>query len=318
VVARYALELGIFDLMSASLRALGPPEVWISVSRQRSGVAERLMEVTIAMFRGFAAEGARPDKLAFVQSGMFDEVLAGIVAVERIGTLQDVSIATLLFALETLKQAVEQLGCREKIRAAASALKFLLDNPLADTVLNTGSSAAKVCAAVFGRDEGGSEFSFTQEQVDGMIANWADTTAARGWYAHSTPTKSNMLLLELVISDANKTLLLKAPGFLEYLLDGLLLDPDHPRQSLKDEQKIWLTAMHAESFAQLAAFAPGREALLEDPDVKPALEEVRDKGLSEEAREFASAALLALSDKQLERVTEGQKHVMLSCESTRC
>ena len=43
------------------------------------------------------------------------------------------------------------------------------------------------------------------------------------------------------------------------------------------------------------------------------LEEVRDKGLSEEAREFAGAALLALSDKQLQEV-EGQKHVMLSCE----
>ena len=37
-------------------------------------------------------------------------------------------------------------------------------------------------------------------------------------------------------------------------------------------------------------------------------------GLSEEARELAVAALSALSDRKLEVVVEGQKHVMLSCE----
>ena len=35
-------------------------------------------------------------------------------------------------------------------------------------------------------------------------------------------------------------------------------------------------------------------------------------GLSEQSREFAAAALLALSDKELVMDTEGQQHVMLS------
>ena len=44
----------------------------------------------------------------------------------------------------------------------------------------------------------------------------------------------------------------------------------------------------------------------------PALRAVAESGLSAEARELAGAALLALSDKKLEMVTEGQMHIMLS------
>ena len=44
----------------------------------------------------------------------------------------------------------------------------------------------------------------------------------------------------------------------------------------------------------------------------PALRAVAESGLSAEARELAGAALLALSDKKLEMVTEGQMHIMFS------
>ena len=64
--------------------------------------------------------------------------------------------------------------------------------------------------------------------------------------------------------------------------------------------------MHTECFAQLAVFEPAREALLDDPTVLPALQAVAEAGMSAEARELAGAALLALSDKQLEMVVEGQ------------
>ena len=45
------------------------------------------------------------------------------------------------------------------------------------------------------------------------------------------------------------------------------------------------------------------------------MQSVVESGMSEGARELAAAALTALSDKKLELVTEGQKHVMLSCEA---
>eukprot|EP01043_Picozoa_sp_COSAG02_P015210 COSAG02_NODE_643_length_19037_cov_9.951632_3_plen_85_part_00 len=61
---------------------------------------------------------------------------------------------------------------------------------------------------------------------------------------------------------------------------------------------------------------PSREALLQDSSVTPALQAVAKDGLSNEARELATAALLALSDKTLTMLVEGQKHVMLSCELT--
>ena len=65
-------------------------------------------------------------------------------------------------------------------------------------------------------------------------------------------------------------------------------------------------------FAQLALFPPGRAAMLEHPAVTGALEALRERGMSEEARNFASAALMALRDDELQGRAEGDKHVMLS------
>ena len=66
--------------------------------------------------------------------------------------------------------------------------------------------------------------------------------------------------------------------------------------------------------AQLAVTPEGREALLRDPSVHGALQSVAESGLCEHARQYAESALLALSGKQLHMITEGQKHIMLSCK----
>ena len=92
-------------------------------------------------------------------------------------------------------------------------------------------------------------------------------------------------------------------------------DPDHPRAGMKEELKAWCQRHHCEALAQLAVFAPARETLRRDASVVPALEAVAAAGLSAEIREVAAAALMALSDKELEIKVEGQKHVMLSCAS---
>ena len=126
------------------------------------------------------------------------------------------------------------------------------------------------------------------------------------------PTKERIQPLELMISDVNKPLLIASAGFIPYLLDALLLNPNHPRSNLPEPLKIWLQETHAECFAQLAAFAPGREKLLQDPTVIPALQQVSDGGMSAEARRFADATLMALSDKKPEVLENGELHVMLS------
>ena len=61
-------------------------------------------------------------------------------------------------------------------------------------------------------------------------------------------------------------------------------------------------------------FPAGREALLRAPMVAEALRAVTEKGLCKQSRELASAALMALSDTELQLITSGQLHVMLSCE----
>ena len=69
------------------------------------------------------------------------------------------------------------------------------------------------------------------------------------------------MALELCISDENKPLLLNNPDFIPYLVDALLLDPSHPRAAMNEEDKIWCQTRHCECLAQLAVFAPAREAL---------------------------------------------------------
>ena len=81
---------------------------------------------------------------------------------------------------------------------------------------------------------------------------------------------------------------------------------------MKPELKSWCQEHHAECLAQLAVFEAAREPLRQDPSVIPALEAVAEAGLSAEARQYAQAALLALSDKQMHAEVEGQKHIMLS------
>lgn len=137
-----------------------------------------------------------------------------------------------------------------------------------------------------------------------------------GWSVHFTPNAHNIFALELCVSDVHKKLLLNNKDFIPYLIDALLLDPAHPRAGMADEHKSWLQTNTAECLAQLAVFEPGRDALLQAPTVAEALQGVSERGLSEQSREDATAALRALKCQKLQMRAEGQKHIMLSCETT--
>ena len=75
----------------------------------------------------------------------------------------------------------------------------------------------------------------------------------------------------------------------------------------------------AKAIEQLAVYPPGREALLHDPSVTDALQEVADKGWTDEAREHAAGALMALSDQQPapDAVAFPERHLMMSCAFVR-
>jgi hypothetical protein len=218
-------------------------------------------------------------------------------------------------ALNFLKYCRPEPGCEAQIRGVAPALAFCLEHNLdlmEELGATTQGNATGVCCGVFGRDEGGSDFTFSQQHIDILLTRWSQIVRAVGYNKNAKPTADTIMALELTISDANKPLLLANESFIPYLTDALLLDQGHPRAGMKAELKIWCQQHHAECLAQLAVYEPGRQALLQDPSVLPVLQAVAEAGLSEEAREFAQAALLALSDRKLEMVVEGQKHIMLS------
>eukprot|EP01043_Picozoa_sp_COSAG02_P022732 COSAG02_NODE_1190_length_13989_cov_9.869978_2_plen_106_part_00 len=84
--------------------------------------------------------------------------------------------------------------------------------------------------------------------------------------------------------------------------------------------KDWIQDTHVECMAQLAAFPPGREALLAEPAVTVALQVVVKEGWTDAARALAGSALGAMSDREREPASDGascdsaQQHVMLSCK----
>ena len=119
-----------------------------------------------------------------------------------------------------------------------------------------------------------------------------------GWGRVAAPTRGVMLVLELTISDARKRLLLANPDYVPYLVDSLLLDPEHPRSEMAEEAKVWLQSMHTECLAQLALFPPGRTRLLDDSTAVSALETVAESGWSHEAQDSAKKALVALRASQ--------------------
>ena len=83
---------------------------------------------------------------------------------------------------------------------------------------------------------------------------------------------------------------------------------------MEEDLKAWCQQHHCEALAQLAVHDVSREVLLRDGSAMSALQTVVASGLNQEARELAAAALSALSNKKLMAVTDGQKHVMLSCK----
>ena len=315
-----ALECGVFEMVVAQLHGIGSPADWVSISRGKAGRAFGALFATNDIAKCFGGQASRPDLATCLTSGLCDLCIEAVAAFAAAGVdgLRDTNHVALYQALSTVRNTRTQPGCEAKIRSVASSLGYCLMHDLEsiqDIGATSAGTAAQICCGVFGRDEGGSEFRFSSQHVETLLARWSQNVRAVGWHANAKPTADTIMALELCVSDENKPLLLANPDFIPYLVDALLLDADHPRAGMKPELKSWCQTHHAECLAQLAVFEPGSEALRQDPSVVPALQVVADSGLSTEARRFAQAALLALGDKKQPEmmVQEGeQTHVMLS------
>ena len=316
-VGATATELGVFNLAAAHLRGIPSPAEMVTLSRGKSQLCFSLLWAVQETTKSFHGLAERADLTACVASGIFDMCTEVVSAVSSAGEggLQDINHSVLGYALRIVMACQAQPGCEAKIRSTAGALAFCLEHDLdcaKEIGATTGTYAASICCAVFGRDEN-SEFTFTPQHIELLTESWSQNVSKVGWRVHSKPTADAIYAAQLCVSDRHKPLLTANPHFVPYLVDALLLNPDHPRADMKEELKVWCQQHHCEALAQLAVHEESRQALLRNGSVAPALEMVVKMGLSDTTREIAAAALSALNGKELEMSTDGQKHVMLSC-----
>jgi hypothetical protein len=223
-----AMELGLFDLGMEHLRRIGSPADAIRISRGKAGRGFAILVAPYGITRLFSGQEKRADLDACVRSGMFDFCLDSVVAFAAAGVegLQDTHHCMLATFLAFLAKMPGQPGCEDKIRSAASALAFCLAHSL-DQAQELGSTsggmAARVCCSVFGRDEGGSEFTFTPQHIELLTEDWSQNVRAVGYSVNKKPTADIIFAVELCVSDVNKPLLIDNQDFIPYLVDALLL-----------------------------------------------------------------------------------------------
>jgi hypothetical protein len=210
----------------------------------------------------FQGQSQRPDLEAILSSGLFDECVSAVHVVAAAGAqaLHDTNIETLFQSIRVLIMCRAQTGCEAKIRSIAPALAFCLEHDI-DYIEEMGSTigsvATELCCGVFGRDEGGSEFTFTSQHIDTILTSWSQTVRGEGVRSTIKPSADRISVDDVCVSDHNKSLLLAHPNFLPYLVDALLLDPAHPRANLNPEIKMWCQSAHSEALAQVAVFPEG-------------------------------------------------------------
>jgi len=120
-------------------------------------------------------------------------------------------------------------------------------------------------------------------------------------------------------ADINKKLLLQSPEPIKLVMEALLLDPEHMRQDQSQDVKGAIQCDAAECILQLALFPIGRDMLSQDASVLDALRMLVDKALTEEARQYAEGALMALLPPEAvvhHEIDMDALHVFMSCKFT--
>lgn len=244
-----------------------------------------------------------------LDSGFIDGTVSMLKTFELQGAekVSDANIICILCCVMTLHTldltAPEATPIVTLLENMPSTLRFVLDNNLSharDFGFTTATHATMLCAKMFGKREGGGgTFEFTQQMIDEMLTYLLFTFS--GDCAIIYPTLEPFHLSSVVclcISDANKTHLLQTSEPIKLIMEALLLNPEHVRNhgdlEQSDEVKGAIQCDAAESLMQLALFPPGRDVLQQDASVLDALHMLVDKALTEEARQYAEGALMAL------------------------
>ena len=265
--AQRAFENGLFEVGIQVIRAAGNVEEWTSLSRDKHNWIAGMILYNSQDPLTMANDAVPAARAAYISSGWFDLCISAVASAESRGLerlLYDTDHAALQYAFSNLKFLWQEEGCEAKVRSVASAIAFCMENPLQFNKTfghNTGFAAGLLAAAVFGRDEEGSEMVFTQKHIDDMIVNWEEIMRPQSFGHYSSLGPESLVALQLSVSDANKPLLLANPGFIPHCIDSLLLDPEHPRMGAAEDKKIFVQEMCKCSCCLSSSFAPHKKWL---------------------------------------------------------
>eukprot|EP01046_Picozoa_sp_COSAG06_P019444 COSAG06_NODE_1387_length_9616_cov_4.512136_2_plen_428_part_00 len=207
---------------------------------------------------------------------------------------------------------------KDKLRAEPAAMRFALDHDqycFGSFKMQTSTHGTMVAANVFGRDEDGG-FSFAQREIDSVIYTCGEILQMKEGWGGTWSLGSNVgqSIVSLAVSDHNKAMLLQNDGFIPLILDGLLLDPEHPRKDTNGDIKAVIQKDFGECIQQISLFPAGREAL-KTAGIVEILDELVDKAWSEGAKDCARGALMQLTDRHVEvHVDPDALWIMMSCE----
>lgn len=328
------LEQGAIDVCMDVLRKISPAEMVSTAgfSRRPNGMAMFCIKALVEN-----AQAAGIDLTPKLLScGFVDTVVSALSAVEQIGAdnVHGSVVTFMVWCMVNLDG--EALGQIEtKLRAIPSALHYIVENSVSHMANFgvSGSTLANILAAnLWGRDEEAT-FGFAQKDIDGFMICEIELLRCELWgYTQALGSNHCRGMLNLCISDLAKQMLLSHPGFISHLIDGLLLDPEHPRLRNEasrlasraddltckyfDTVKSAVQRDFAECIMQISLYPPGCAALKANPDVIKALDNTVDNAWSEEAKICARGALKQLCPERnvVIEINLEALHIMMSCE----
>eukprot|EP01046_Picozoa_sp_COSAG06_P051072 COSAG06_NODE_8250_length_2223_cov_5.708098_1_plen_700_part_10 len=304
-ISKRLVDAGILDFVAAELRKSGSAMDWTSAPRNPTGYFGQLFSLVQTVCLPSLLQSTVDITPKLITSGCMDACLSTLKAIEVLGGANgDVSAMSMfgaLFGLLNLDSTNVQ--AQRAVREAASCLRYLLIHEpihlMKDIGCNSPTGATMVAALFFGRDESGGSFSFSQNDVDELLKLSCEDLRPTSWgnFHPLLPNWTSEPNRNIAISDTNKSLLLKNAAWIPHLLDGLLLDESHPRNvdpRTDEATKGKVQCDYAEAISNVALYAPGRAALLQEPSVVRVLEELAKRAVTEEARLYGQATLLAL------------------------
>ena len=262
-----------------------------------------------------------------LESGFAEVIVGTLQAFERLGPdrTDEASVFVIIHFLIGLQNldltAPDAAPITAMLQQIPSVWAYTLEHRITHIEcfgMDSSSVTAGICALLFGKEEGGGGFDFTQPMIDSLLTSQTDTFSGTLAPYFAAFLHWGRAMQHLCISDVNKALLVECPLTVPLLLEMLLLDPDHFRKDTDAHIKAAIQADAADCLLQLALFEPGRALLERDSAAMDTLRQLSVSGvaLTEQATLSANGALMAVLGREREPEpqdeAERDRHVMVS------